>query len=117
MRTLKLLKLTGVPIMRQLQLEEALFRASKTQNWCIINSMPPAARRRPVQPTIVMGVSGKAYEHLDVEACRERSVPVIRRYSGGGTVVVDEGSFFVTFIMSQDAEPDVSCFPRHTLPP
>lgn len=65
-----------------------------------------------MKPTIVMGVSGKAYEHLDVEACRDRDVPVIRRYSGGGTVVVDNDTFLVTFIMSQDAEPDVVCFPR-----
>jgi len=109
---LNLIKMQGVPIMRQLQLEEALFRVAKKECWCIVNSAAPTLRKRRMQPTVVMGVSGKAYEHLNVDLCRERKVPVIRRYSGGGTVVVDNDTFLVTFIMTQEAEPGVVCFPR-----
>ena len=37
------------PILEQLQLEEALFRADQ-RNWCLLNSGSP--------PAIVMGISG-----------------------------------------------------------
>lgn len=48
----RLLKLRGVPILRQLQLEEALLRADSA-NYCIINEGTP-------EPAIVMGISGYA---------------------------------------------------------
>lgn len=47
---MKFLKLAGVPILQQLQLEEALLRATK-HNWFLINEGTP-------QPSVVMGVSG-----------------------------------------------------------
>lgn len=46
----RLLRLAGVPILQQLQLEEALLRATP-YNWFIINDGTS-------QPSIVMGVSG-----------------------------------------------------------
>jgi hypothetical protein len=46
----KFLKLAALPILKQLQLEEALLRATK-HNWFLINQGTP-------EPTIVMGVSG-----------------------------------------------------------
>jgi hypothetical protein len=46
----KFLKLAGVPILQQLQLEEALLRATK-HSWFLINEGTP-------QPSVVMGVSG-----------------------------------------------------------
>ena len=38
-------------------------------------------------------------------------VPVVRRYSGGGTVVVDCDTQLVSFIFSAQAAPDVQAFP------
>jgi hypothetical protein len=46
----KFLKLAALPILQQLQLEEALLRAT-THNWFLINEGTPA-------PSIIMGVSG-----------------------------------------------------------
>jgi hypothetical protein len=46
----KFLKLAAMPILKQLQLEEALLRAT-SHNWFLINEGTP-------DPTIVMGVSG-----------------------------------------------------------
>jgi lipoate-protein ligase A len=46
----KFLRLAAFPILQQLQLEEALLRAT-THNWFVINEGTP-------DPTIVMGVSG-----------------------------------------------------------
>jgi len=38
-------------------------------------------------------------------------VPVVRRYSGGGTVVVDCDTQLVSFVFSAQAVPDVQPFP------
>jgi len=46
----KLLRLSGFPLLRQLWLEEALFR-SNPENWFVINDGVP-------DPTIVLGISG-----------------------------------------------------------
>ena len=82
-----LLHLKNFDIYDQLQIEESLLRLDD-QNWCIINEGSP--------PAIVMGISGKAEQliHLD----RLESTPIIKRYSGGGTVIVDENTLFVSFI-------------------
>ena len=80
--------------MQQLLLEEALLRADD-RNWCILSECP-------AQATIVMGVAGKPAELLDVEAVRRDNVPTIRRFSGGGTVIVDRGTLFASFILRSD---------------
>lgn len=86
---LHVLKLHRTPIFEQLQIEEALLRADQ-RNWCIINYGSP--------PAIVMGISGKAHELVDLEKLNSNPIPLIRRFSGGGTVVIDEQTVFVTFI-------------------
>jgi lipoate---protein ligase len=72
-----------------LQWEEALLRADP-RNWCLINQGSP--------PAIVMGISGICEKLLDLDRLRQAPLPVIRRFSGGGTVVIDENTFFITFI-------------------
>jgi hypothetical protein len=47
---MRLVTMSGVPILRQLHLEERLLRRTE-DNWCIIND-------GTAPPTIVMGVSG-----------------------------------------------------------
>jgi lipoate-protein ligase A len=89
---LAFLKLQNVSIFEQLQLEELLLRTSD-QNICLINTGSSRA--------IVMGISGKAEELLNLEKLQKEQVPVIRRFSGGGTVIVDENTLFVTFIISE----------------
>lgn len=84
-----LLHTTGTPIEQQLQWEEAILRADD-RNWCIINEGTP--------PAIVLGISGKVEQHVDAG---NSAIPLIRRFSGGGTVVVDENTLFVTFIMNE----------------
>lgn len=46
---------------------------------------------RGVPPAIVLGVGGKEKELLFVDDVRSDRVPVIRRFSGGGTVLELEG--------------------------
>lgn len=84
-----LIELQQYPILEQLRLEEALLKADKRQ-WCIINYGTSDA--------IVMGISGTQEKFIDSRKLSYSPVPVIRRFSGGGTVFVDGGTLFVTFI-------------------
>lgn len=92
---IRLIELENTPIVEQLKLEEALLRAH-TGNYCIINHGAP--------PAIVMGISGKE-ELLIHPSAREQNIPIIRRFSGGGTVIVDEDTIFITFIFDADTHP------------
>ena len=102
MPLLKLLRLLNYPILQQLQLEEALLRADKG-NWCLLNQGTPDA--------VVMGISGKAEELVDLIRLHERQLPLIRRFSGGGTVLVDRNTCFVTLICNESAVP-IKPFPE-----
>jgi lipoate---protein ligase len=79
-----LLELDGLSLLEQLQLEEALLRLSN-ENFCLINYGR--------EPTLVMGISGKKELFF-----HDSPYPIIRRYSGGGAVLVDEGTLLISFI-------------------
>lgn len=65
-------------------------------------SIFPTIRRKPEQL-------------LHVEKVVEDRVHVIKRFSGGGTVVVDEGTLFVTLICSRSAIPTLELYPRQIM--
>lgn len=94
--SLHLVRLSGTPILQQLQWEEALLRADK-RNWCLLNRGTP--------PAIVVGISGQLEKLIHKEKWKEAPIPIIRRFSGGGTVVVNEETLFVTLICQSDALP------------
>jgi len=100
-----LLKLNSCPILQQLQIEEALLRAD-TRNWCILNTGSPTA--------IVMGISGNPALLINPERYSQGPVPLIRRFSGGGTVLIDEQTLFVTWICNT-SDTAVSCCPKNIL--
>ncbi|KAK6920890.1 hypothetical protein RJ641_014568 [Dillenia turbinata] len=101
---MNLIKLRGVPILQQLHLEEKLLRTS-SDNWCIINDGTD-------DPTVVMGISGKPAELIEIEPVLQDHMPVIKRFTGGGTVIVDQGTIFVTFICNKDLIPGLQPYPR-----
>eukprot|EP00501_MAST-03F_sp_TOSAG23-6_P001360 GSMAST32.ASY1.ANO1.1412.1 assembled CDS len=101
----KLVRLpASMPIMQQLLIEEALLRGDNA-NWCILSECSGP-------PTIVMGVAGKPDDLLNVELVRKEKIPTIRRFSGGGTVVVDVGTLFASFIFRSDCIPIGECNPK-----
>ncbi|MBS3905238.1 MAG: lipoate--protein ligase family protein [Simkania sp.] len=91
--TFHYLHLQDWSIFEQLKLEEALLRTDD-RNIFIISE---GSKR----PSIVMGISGKIEQHVDPEISKTHAIPVIRRFSGGGTVIVDEHTLFVTFIANR----------------
>lgn len=56
-------------------------------------------------PAIVMGISGKPDELIDLKEAQNLHIPIIKRFSGGGTVVVDDNTLFVSFIFNSAAHP------------
>lgn len=99
---INLLQLQGLSILQQLQLEEALLRADE-RNWCLFNEGCDSA--------IVMGISGKPELLINPESLQHKKVPVIRRFSGGGTVFVDPHTVFVTWICNS-VEAKIACQPE-----
>ena len=103
--TVNFLQLQNVPISEQLQFEEALLRLTD-ENWCIINEGSP--------PSIIMGISGNPEELINASMMEKSPVPLIKRYSGGGTVIVDNNTLFVSFIFQKKIH-DFPCFPEPIL--
>lgn len=102
---INLLVLERFPILEQLKLEEALLRADEG-NWCILNQGTP--------PAIVMGISADPAHVVNMQLLKEKPVPLIRRYSGGGTVFVDEHTLFSTLILNRTALPGNE-FPKEVM--
>lgn len=92
--TFHFLHLKNYPIHKQLELEKELLQ-NTTHNICLINEGTPT-------PSIVMGISGKEHELVNTQKTTEDNIPILRRFSGGGTVIVDEETLFVTFICQKD---------------
>lgn len=133
--TIHLLRLSGFPLLRQLFLEEALFRAH-SDNWFVLND-------GVAEPAIVLGISGwvlllyysagvfnikctlddhmsivpllsrKPNEMVHLERAAAAGVPIIRRFTGGGTVVVDSDSILTSLIIHGPSTlPELPCYPR-----
>lgn len=54
----------------------------------------------------------KPTELLDVRSVLQQKIPVIKRFTGGGTVIVDDGTIFVSFICNKDAVPNLQPYPH-----
>ena len=91
-------------VKKLLRVEEALFRHSK-ENWVIIND---GAK----EETIVLGISGKPEELVHECEAKQLSVPLVKRFTGGGTVVVDHNTQFVSFIFNEGTIDGLELFPR-----
>jgi lipoate-protein ligase A len=61
---------------------------------------------------IVMGIGGKPERLLNIPLVKEQKVLVMKRFSGGGTVVLDTNSLWTTLIGRTVDFPDVEPYPR-----
>lgn len=102
---INLIELSNCPIYKQLALEEALLRAD-TNNWCIVNMGS--------EDSIVLGVSSNPEEMIHLEQLQNKPIPLIRRFSGGGTVYVDQNTLFITFICNKE-DTLTHCYPEPIL--
>jgi lipoate-protein ligase A len=56
---------------------------------------------------VVLGVSRPLQVDVDLEACRHAAVPVLRRSSGGGTVLQGPGCLNFTLVLSLEGRPEL----------
>lgn len=97
---MNLVRLQNWPILKQLRLEEALLRHD-ARNWCVVNALQH-------EPTVVLGINGKVKELVNEQLVKRDSVPLVRRFTGGGTVVVGTGTVVATIIANKS---DMPCKP------
>ena len=60
---------------------------------------------------IVLGISGKPAQMVDIERTVRAGVPVIKRFTGGGTIVCDADTLFVSLIVGEETLPEVQPYP------
>ncbi len=82
--------------------DEALLDAAEEQGG-------PAVLRFWESPVhfVVLGYANKAAEEANLEACRAAGVPVLRRCSGGGTVLQGPGCLNYSVILPINAAPEL----------
>jgi lipoate-protein ligase A len=97
--TIELITLQDTPIEKQLEIEKTLLD-KETNSFILINTGPPKA--------IVMGSSQKEEEVIHLE--KASKIPIIRRFSAGGCVILDKDTIMVTFIMNKK-EVGIDLFP------
>jgi len=105
---------TGLSALERLCLEEALLRHDPLKrNWAIMGTHDPVynTRLKKIRNSnknnnntmyencvVVMGLGGKPHQLLNVDRIKQDGVLVLKRFSGGGTVVVDQSCLWTTFI-------------------
>lgn len=124
------LKNSGLSAVERLCLEEAILRHDPlNRSWAIVGIHDPTYTQYITLPSsntssntdpkeyyenciIVMGIGGKAEELLNLDKVRKDQVLVVKRFSGGGTVVLDHHSLWTSFIGRTVDFPNVEPFPR-----
>lgn len=64
------------------------------------------------QNLILKSLCSAVAELVDIKSVLRDGVPVIRRFTGGGTVIVDSGTVFVTLICNKEAVAGLQPYPR-----
>jgi len=105
-KSLNFVNLTGRHIYDGLRMQEVLLRHTD-QNWFIYNTGPK-------DPAIVLGYSAKVPQLVDIDLAKRNNIPLIRRFTGGGTVIVDHRAFFTSLIMSAD-DLEIKPYPRNIM--
>ena len=124
------LRASGLSILERLSLEEALLRHDD-RNWAIVGTHEPWNHKYlshvPIpdyigeepndQCMVVMGIGGKPDKLLNIPQIERDKVMVVKRFSGGGTVVLASQSLWTTFIgRNKDYVPTgVQPYPREIM--
>ena len=87
-------------VAEQLAIDEALLDAANEGQL----NFPVVRTWQADRPTVVVGSSSRLVEEVDLEACKRLQVPVLRRPSGGATVVLGPGCIMWT-VVTPHAEP------------
>jgi lipoate-protein ligase A len=97
---MQLLDLTLPSAAEDLALDEALLLEAEAGRGAEVLRLwePPA-------PAVVLGSGCKLAEDVDEDACRADGVPVLRRSSGGGTVLLGPGCLCYSLVLAYARDP------------
>src|SRR6267378_5352806 len=88
--------------------EENLACDEALLDWCDEGDGPEVLRFwEPRQYFVVVGYSNRVEREVNVEACRELGIPILRRCSGGGTVLQGPGCLNFSLILRIDSDPEL----------
>ena len=59
----------------------------------------------PASNLVVMGRGGRVNDDVFLKECRQNEIPVIRRFSGGGTILSGPGCLMYTVVLSLEKSP------------
>jgi lipoate-protein ligase A len=65
----------------------------------------PTLRVWNTSPSIIIGRFQTMEMEVDVQACEERKIPILRRFTGGGSVFLDEGVLCLSFCITKGPTP------------
>jgi lipoate---protein ligase len=100
---MRYLDLTLPTAAENLALDEALLDEAET-------SETPAETLRlwePQQPMVVVGRSSQFHVEVRLDACRKLGIPVLRRPSGGATIVAGPGCLMYALVLSYQHRPQL----------
>ncbi|GMH87534.1 hypothetical protein TrVE_jg9509 [Triparma verrucosa] len=101
MSQMKLLRLPPLNLYGRLCLEEYILRNPNLypHSYLLLSRHPPPSLTSAVTPgkprTMVLGIGGKLNQHLSPSAS---NITCLKRFTGGGTVITDSKTLFLTFI-------------------
>src|SRR5262249_59149077 len=59
-------------------------------------------------PAVVLGGGSRLAQDVDETACRADGVPILRRASGGGTVLLGRGCLLYSLVLSYQRSPELN---------
>lgn len=62
-------------------------------------------------PCVIVGLSGKVEREVDVPTCAASGIPILRRASGGGAVVLAAGCLNYSLVLSLEHRPELRDVP------
>ena len=92
-KSLKLIRTYNLSILEHLQLDEALLR-NTNYNYVIFNSSP--------SPAVVLGLSKQVDKLVHTNMTIKDNIQLIQRFTGGGTVFIDNNTYVVSMICNTD---------------
>lgn len=95
---MKRLDLTLPTLPENLALDEAMLRENSRWGDLLRFWQPPAA-------AVVLGRASRVMEEVQLAACDEERIPLLRRCSGGATVLISPGCLMYSVIMSVQQRP------------
>src|SRR5437879_4103551 len=57
------------------------------------------------EPAVILGSGSRLAEDVDEATCQANRVPILRRASGGGTVLLNAGCLCYSLVLSYDRSP------------